>query len=158
LKWVQVAWYIFQAPGWSVQAFKYHYGYYCNNLRGYNVGITDWRDLWVCHWDGCGKIYKPSFMKIGIGVQAILRFNLRNMRGCNVGITNGRDLWIMPLRWDQVLWHKDWVSHSKLIGGTQTAKWSHKPTFICSKIRKVGEKNRNKILWDDKINGTKEIS
>jgi hypothetical protein len=30
---------------------------------------------------------KPGFMKIGIGVQAILRQCLRNMKGCKVGIT-----------------------------------------------------------------------
>jgi hypothetical protein len=29
-------------------------------------------------------------MKIGTGVQAILRFCLRNLRGFNVGITDGR--------------------------------------------------------------------
>jgi hypothetical protein len=34
----------------------------------------------------------PSFMKIGKGVQAILRFGLRNLRECNVRITNGSDL------------------------------------------------------------------
>jgi hypothetical protein len=34
----------------------------------------------------------PSFMKIGTGVQAILRFCLRNLRGCDVGITDRRDL------------------------------------------------------------------
>jgi hypothetical protein len=37
-------------------------------------------------------IYVPSFMKIGIRFQAIVRFSLRNFRGCNVGITCGRDL------------------------------------------------------------------
>jgi hypothetical protein len=36
-----------------------------------------------------GIIYVPSFMKIGTGVQAILRFYLENLRGCNVGITDG---------------------------------------------------------------------
>jgi hypothetical protein len=46
----------------------------------------------------CDMIYIPSFMKIGTGVQAILRFGLRNLRGCNVCITAGRELWIMPLR------------------------------------------------------------
>jgi hypothetical protein len=51
----------------------------------------------------------------------------------------------MLLRWNQVPWHKDWVSHSKLIGwdtytDTQTAKCSHKSTFLFYKIRKVGEK------------------
>jgi hypothetical protein len=40
----------------------------------------------------CGTMYVPSFMKIGTGVQAILKFCLRNLRGCNVGITDGRDL------------------------------------------------------------------
>jgi hypothetical protein len=40
----------------------------------------------------CGMIYIPSFMKIGKGIQAILRFCLRNLIGCNVGITDGRDL------------------------------------------------------------------
>jgi hypothetical protein len=39
-----------------------------------------------------GMIYIRSFMKIGIALQAILRFGLRNLRGCNVGITNGRDI------------------------------------------------------------------
>jgi hypothetical protein len=50
----------------------------------------------------CGMIYIPSFMKIGTGVQVILRFCLRNLRGCNVGITDGRDSSIIPLRWAQV--------------------------------------------------------
>jgi hypothetical protein len=40
----------------------------------------------------CGIICIPSFMKIGTGVQAILKFSLRNLRGCNVGITDVRDL------------------------------------------------------------------
>jgi hypothetical protein len=39
-----------------------------------------------------GIIYLSSFMKIGKGVQAILRFYLRNLKGCNVGITDGRNL------------------------------------------------------------------
>jgi hypothetical protein len=39
-----------------------------------------------------GMISIPSFMKIGAGIQAVLRFCLRNLRGCNVGITDGRDL------------------------------------------------------------------
>jgi hypothetical protein len=37
-------------------------------------------------------IYIPSLMKIGTGVQAILRLCLRNLRGLNVGITNVRVL------------------------------------------------------------------
>jgi hypothetical protein len=40
----------------------------------------------------CGIIYLPSFMKIGIGIQAIIRVFYRNLMGCNVGITDGRDL------------------------------------------------------------------
>jgi hypothetical protein len=39
----------------------------------------------------CGMIFVPSFMKIGTGVQVILRFNPRNLI----------DL-ITPLRWVQV--------------------------------------------------------
>jgi hypothetical protein len=50
----------------------------------------------------CGLIYVPSFMTIGTGVQAILRFGLRNLRRHNVGITGGRDFLIRPLRWAQV--------------------------------------------------------
>jgi hypothetical protein len=37
-------------------------------------------------------IYIPSFMKIGAGVQVLLRFYLRNLRGCNIDITDMRDL------------------------------------------------------------------
>jgi hypothetical protein len=40
----------------------------------------------------CGMIYLPGFIKICIGVQALLEFCLRNLNGCNVGITAGRDL------------------------------------------------------------------
>jgi hypothetical protein len=38
----------------------------------------------------CGMIYILSFMKIGTGVEAILRFCLRNFRGCDVDNTDGR--------------------------------------------------------------------
>jgi hypothetical protein len=41
--------------------------------------------------DSGSMIYIPSFMKIGSGIEEILRFCLRNLRGCNVGITDGRD-------------------------------------------------------------------
>jgi hypothetical protein len=37
-----------------------------------------------------GMVYIPSFIKISIGVQVILRFCFRNSRGCNVGITDGK--------------------------------------------------------------------
>jgi hypothetical protein len=36
--------------------------------------------------------YIQSFMKIGIGVQAISRLGLRNLKGCNVCIIDGRNL------------------------------------------------------------------
>jgi hypothetical protein len=38
----------------------------------------------------CNVIHVPSFTKIGVGVQEILRFSVRNLRGCNIGITDGR--------------------------------------------------------------------
>jgi hypothetical protein len=37
-------------------------------------------------------IYIQRFMKIGTGVQAILRFRLSNLKGCNIGIIDGNDL------------------------------------------------------------------
>jgi hypothetical protein len=37
-------------------------------------------------------IYISSFMKIGAGIQVILRFCLRNLRCCNVCITDDSDL------------------------------------------------------------------
>jgi hypothetical protein len=39
-----------------------------------------------------GRIFLPSFMKIGAGLQAILRFCFSNLNGCNVGITDGAEL------------------------------------------------------------------
>jgi hypothetical protein len=56
------------------------------------------------HWEDT-SVMISSFMKIGTGVQEILRFCLRYMRGCNSGITDGRDLWITPLRRVQVPWY-----------------------------------------------------
>jgi hypothetical protein len=43
----------------------------------------------------CGSIYTQSFMKIGTGVRAILRFSLMILRDCNVGIDDGfiYELW-----------------------------------------------------------------
>jgi hypothetical protein len=49
--------------------------------------------------------YIPSFMKLGIDIQAILILCLISLRGCNMGITDERDLWIAPLRWTQVSWY-----------------------------------------------------
>jgi hypothetical protein len=34
-------------------------------------------------------IYVPSFMKIGSGVQAMLKFGISNLRAYNVGMTDG---------------------------------------------------------------------
>jgi hypothetical protein len=42
--------------------------------------------------DTCGVIRIPSFMKIGTGVQAVLRLWLSDLGGCNVGNTVGEDL------------------------------------------------------------------
>jgi hypothetical protein len=39
-----------------------------------------------------GIIYIRSCIKIGTGIQAILRFCLSNLKVCNVGITDQRDL------------------------------------------------------------------
>jgi hypothetical protein len=36
-------------------------------------------------------IHIPSFMKIGKGVERVLRFRLTNLKVCSVGITAGRD-------------------------------------------------------------------
>jgi hypothetical protein len=38
-----------------------------------------------------GMIRIPSFVKIGTGIKAVLRFGLRNFGGCNIGITNVRN-------------------------------------------------------------------
>jgi hypothetical protein len=35
-----------------------------------------------------GMIYIQSFMKVGTGIQGILRFGPKNWRGCNVSITD----------------------------------------------------------------------
>jgi hypothetical protein len=40
----------------------------------------------------CGMISLPSFMKIGTGDQAMLKFCLSNLKGCIVGITDGKEL------------------------------------------------------------------
>jgi hypothetical protein len=41
--------------------------------------------------DPGGMIYIPSFVKIGTGVEGILRFRLRNLNVCKV-VTAGSDL------------------------------------------------------------------
>jgi hypothetical protein len=47
--------------------------------------------MYAIQMASCGMIYLRSFVKIGTGVQSILRFCLRNLTGCNIGITDGRD-------------------------------------------------------------------
>jgi hypothetical protein len=70
-------------------------------------------------------IYTLSFVKIGAGVQAVLRYCLRCLRGCNVGITDGRNLRSTSLRCAQchdirTKFHKDWFRHSKVVRGVYT--------------------------------------
>jgi hypothetical protein len=48
-----------------------------------------------------GMIYILRFMKIGTGVQAILRFSLRNLRGSKGVTTDGIDLPSAPETWVQ---------------------------------------------------------
>jgi hypothetical protein len=55
-------------------------------------------------------LYIPIFMKIGTGVQVILRFYLRNLKGCNVGITHGTDICSAPLKRIKVARYKCQVS------------------------------------------------
>jgi hypothetical protein len=55
-------------------------------LKGCNIGITGESDL-TCAVE-MGSLL-PTFMKIGAGLHAILRFSVRNLRRCNVGITDG---------------------------------------------------------------------
>jgi hypothetical protein len=42
--------------------------------------------------DSGGMICVPSFVKIGLGIEGILRFCLSNLNDCNVGVTGGSDL------------------------------------------------------------------
>jgi hypothetical protein len=39
-----------------------------------------------------GMIYIPNLMKLGTGIQAIIRFCIRHLRSYTIGITDGRDL------------------------------------------------------------------
>jgi hypothetical protein len=55
----------------------------------------------VVQMASCAMIYTPSFMKIGTGTQAILKFCLRNLRGCSIGIRE--------IVWDVV----DWIDLAK---------------------------------------------
>jgi hypothetical protein len=48
----------------------------------------------VCCFDGLRwrDIYIQRFMKIGTGIEAVLRFYLVSLKRCNIGITDGWDL------------------------------------------------------------------
>jgi hypothetical protein len=93
--------------------------------------------------------YTSSFMKIGTGVQAILRFFSQIWWAVMLALLLG---WIYELCYSDWLrcidthtrFHKDWLNHSKLIGGdihtdthrhtdTKTAMRSHKLTLIFTK-------------------------
>jgi hypothetical protein len=54
--------------------------------------------IYAVEMPSCGMIYVLSFMKIGTGVQAILKFCLGNLKSCSVVIIGGRNLRNMPLR------------------------------------------------------------
>jgi hypothetical protein len=40
----------------------------------------------------CGMICIPSFIKIGIGIEPILRICFISLRDCSVGVTDGREI------------------------------------------------------------------
>jgi hypothetical protein len=44
--------------------------------------------MYTVEMASCGMIHLASIMKIGIEVEAILRFCLSNLNSCNVGITD----------------------------------------------------------------------
>jgi hypothetical protein len=46
--------------------------------------------MYAIEMPSCGMIFLPSFMKIGTGIQVILRFLLSNLNGYTVGVTHGR--------------------------------------------------------------------
>jgi hypothetical protein len=136
--------------------FRQRYGYY-HNLRIRKVGTTDGRDLWSTplRWLHVA-LHTHTYIQIGTGIQAVLRLCVTNMSDCNAGTIVGQDLRIMPLRWAQVScyihqFHKDWFRHSEVVRRAnkqyaQSARWSHKPTFIiqnkeCRIIKRVN------FLW-----------
>jgi hypothetical protein len=119
VRWPQVAWYIHT---------KFHGDWYrpSKNIKDLSQKFEKLQ-YWNYWWEGfmiyaremalCGMIYLPSFMKsvqsfikIGTGIQTVLRFCFRNCIYCIVGITSGRDLWSAPLKWSQVAWYTYQVS------------------------------------------------
>jgi hypothetical protein len=47
--------------------------------------------MYAVEMPSCAMKFLPSFMKIGTGVQAILRFCINNLNDCNVGITDRKE-------------------------------------------------------------------
>jgi hypothetical protein len=47
---------------------------------------------WSVEMGSDGMIHIPSFIKIGISVEGILRHCPSNLKGCNVSVTEGRHL------------------------------------------------------------------
>lgn len=64
-----------------------------------------------------GMIYIQTFMNIGAGVQAMLRFNLRSFNGCNVCVTDGRGF--KTHRWDGLKWDDYIQRFIKIAAGVQ---------------------------------------
>jgi hypothetical protein len=67
-------------------AWRKHRFVYCCVIVGTCFNVT------VLAWHKYATLYTPSFMKIGKGIEAILRSDLSNLRCCDVGITDGRDI------------------------------------------------------------------
>jgi hypothetical protein len=87
LRWAQMSWYTYQFPWRSVQIFKQRYGYYGNDLRDYWCYWSNWLLEYSVKMVSRGTLYLLSFIKIGAGVQTILKFRLRKLRCFNMGIT-----------------------------------------------------------------------
>jgi hypothetical protein len=48
--------------------------------------------MYAVEMPSCGIIFLPSFIKIGTGIQVILRFCVSNLIGCNICKTKGMEL------------------------------------------------------------------
>jgi hypothetical protein len=115
----------------------------------------------MSHWYGFKRhdIYISSFMKTGIGVQAILKFCLRNLRGRNVDITDGKELWSAPLRPVLLALKHCWsISTGSCLTTLFTSLISLRATIICLPAWRIGWHHRastitrtwwkvSKLLW-----------
>lgn len=78
----------------------------------------------------CSIICLPNFMKVGTGVQAILRFCFSNFRDCIIGNTDGMNLsittWTGLRCYDlHTRFHKVWLRNSKVdSGGGGTCRYT----------------------------------